>query len=78
MTGLILSEYFETLSGSGKARYLQKLEICQLKRDPYCVTENELIASPASIPRVKWSDMFVYLMSTPSQHTLHEIKVSFD
>ena len=76
MSDILLSKYAEDLPGAAKARYLEKLSISHLKKDPYYLHDGDLDASPSNIPNVKWSDFFVYIMSTPSQHTGEEIKVS--
>ena len=73
-----LSAYGEALSGAAKARYLEKLSLCELREDPYCIVASRLEAQPPVIPDVKWNDihMYLYMISTPRQHRKEEIRVS--
>lgn len=67
------SEYFVNLSTEAKLRYEAKVTNAGLTEDPYSIknwTEN-----PESIPEVQWSDMMLYMVSTPSPYTREEIKV---
>ena len=72
-----VSEYFQRLSTDAKARYTSKVTSIGLSSDPYALPssfwQNELDCD--AIPCVKWSDMFLYLVMTPSQYTREEIKV---
>ena len=73
---LSLSAYARTLNGTSKSRYQEKLAVCQLTIDPYDLDVKSLDADPPVIPHVQWSDLYVYMISTPSQHTKEEIRVS--
>ena len=59
-----------------KVRYSQKLIKNGLNIDPYSITSDQWSKELTNIPEVKWSDMFIYLVSTPSPYTREELKVS--
>lgn len=67
------SEYFVGLSKESQGRYENKLLSAGLQMDPYSITR--WIETPEVIPAVQWSDMMLYMISTPSPHTKEEIKV---
>ena len=66
------SEYFTHLTDNSKDRYESKILACGLKVDPYAI-EN-WTESPEFSPPVDWSDMMLYMVSTPSPHTRESIK----
>ena len=49
-----------------------------LSSDPYLLTEYNANweEEPETIPNVKRNDMFVYMITTPSEYSKDEIKVS--
>jgi len=59
------SEYFDDLSAEAKARYRQKLAKVGLKDDPYSIPNDLWVEKPPSVPKIAWSDMFLYMISTP-------------
>ena len=75
-----MERYSEHFQADAKARYVTKVTSTGLNIDPYVIPngswQNELDWD--KIPRVKWSDMFVYLVLTPSPYTREELKVSYE
>lgn len=69
------SEYYSTLSSNSKARYTDKVTGADLKIDPYVIPNESWTEEPVSVPQVSWSDMFLYMVSTPSPYTKQEMKV---
>ena len=67
------SQYFHDLSTASKERYEQKVTSTGLKHDPYVI--EDWCENPASLPDVQWSDLVVYMTTTPSQFTREAIKV---
>ena len=67
------SEYFANLSADAKVRYESKVTSTGLGQDPYAI--KEWTESPENIPEVQWSDMMLYMVTTPSPYTREEIKV---
>ena len=70
----IKSEYFCKLSADSKTRYECKVTSSGLTKDPYAI--DEWTDDPDTVPEVQWSDMVLYMISTPSPYTREEIKVS--
>jgi len=70
-----ISEYVSNLTGESKKRYECKVTSTGLKVDPYTISS--WTEDPSMIPDVKWSDMVLYMVSTPSPYTCEEIKVSY-
>ena len=68
-----MSEYYCELSAQCKHRYKSKIESVGLSEDPYCIEEWR--ESPEIVPEVSWSDMLLYMISTPSPHTTETVKV---
>ena len=68
------SNYFLNLSSQAKERYEAKVVSDGLKIDPYAIEDwNE---APEEVPDVRWSDIMMYMVSTPSPYTREEIKVA--
>ena len=70
-----VSENYESLSAESKARYAMKVTKNGLRIDPYAIPSHQWLREPDVIPAVKWSDMFTYLVCTPSPYTQEELKV---
>ena len=70
----VKSEYFVNLTEDSRARYECKVVSAGLTKNPYAI--EEWTANPDIIPDVQWSDMMLYMISTPSPYTREEIKVS--
>ena len=70
-----VSEYFCALSGEAKSRYIAKVTSSGLESDPYAIPDELWVSQPEKVPEVSWSDMFIYMISTPSVYTKEEIKV---
>ena len=71
-----VSEYYLGLSADSKARYTSKVVGAGLKSDPYAIPSESWVVEPDTIPDIAWSDMFMYMISTPSPYTREEIKAS--
>ena len=69
------SEYFAGLSAETKARYECKVTSAGLTKDPYAIDDQYLTEDPDTAPDVQWSDVMLYMISTPSPYTREEIKV---
>lgn len=70
------SEYFLALSADSRKRYECKVTSAGLSKDPYAI--EEWTETPESTPDVQWSDMMLYMISTPSPYTREAIKVSIN
>ena len=70
-----VSEYFSLLSTEAKARYEQKVAKVGLKTDLYAMPSDLWVEEPPSVPNIAWSDLFLYMISTPSPYTKEEMKV---
>ena len=69
----IAHKYLCSLSNEARCRYESKVAATGLSVDPY-VIEN-WTEDPESIPRLAWSDVTLYMVSTPSPYTKEAIKV---
>lgn len=69
------SDYLGALSAEAAKRYEAKVTKTGLKDDPYSIPDFQWTENPESIPQLSWSDMMLYLISTPSPYTREEIKV---
>ena len=69
-----VSEYYLGLSTEAKARYTSKVIGAGLRSDPYTFPKDSWVEEPDEIPNVSWSDLFVYMISTPSPYTQEELK----
>ena len=74
-TSLHWSEYLQQLSSVAKHRYKEKVLLAGLKTDPYCIEECDWEKSPELLPALSWSDVMVYMISTPSPYTGEAVKV---
>ena len=71
-----VSEYYLQLSGDAKTRYCSKVVGAGLNIDPYAIPNESWLVQLDRVPEVKWSDMFTYMISTPSPYTREELKVA--
>ena len=71
-----VSEHFLGLSAESQARYTTKVTNAGLERDPYAIPSECWVAEPEKVPKVAWSDMFMFMIKTPSPYTREELKVS--
>ena len=69
------SEYFSTLPADTRHRYECKILTAGLSVDPYTIEDSQWSREPESIPQLSWSDVVLYMVSTPSPHTKESIKV---
>ncbi len=70
------SKYFTNLSADAKCRYEGKVTNSGLRQDPYAITE--WTENPENVPEVQWSDLMLYMVTTPSPYTREEIKVKIN
>lgn len=68
------SEYVCSLSAEARKRYSSKVITAGLHADPY--TLEDWTQNPETIPAIQWSDLMLYMVSTPSPYTKESIKVS--
>ena len=66
-------EYYSELSAQCKHRSKSKIESADLSEDPYFIEEWR--ESLEIVPEVSWSDMLLYMVSTPSHYTKETVKV---
>lgn len=69
------SEYVGSLSGASRSRYEGKVLSAGLKTDPYAISDSNWSNEPELIPKISWSDVMLYMVSTPSPYTKEAIKV---
>ena len=62
------------LLSEAKKRYESKIVSAGLNVDPYVI--EGWSQNPEDIPKVHWSDVMLYMVSTPSPYTKEAIKVS--
>ena len=72
----LASEYYSGLSAESKQRYTDKVTGVGFKKDPYAIPSELWQAESNHVPNAAWSDMFVYMVATPSTYTKEEMKVS--
>ena len=55
------------------------LDVHGLSKDPYVIPDESWVseADITTIPDVKWSDMFLYLICKPSPYTRDELRVRY-
>ena len=75
MENTLWSEYLQQLSPVAKHRYKKKVSLSGLKTDPYCIKDLEWEKSPELLPEISWSDVMIYMISTPSPYTGEAVKV---
>ena len=73
-----VSDYFTNLSAESKARYSSKVLGVGLRSNPYAIPSESWVGEPDAVPAVAWSDMCLYMISTPSAYTREELKVLND
>ena len=67
------SEYLCSLSAEAKLRYESKVISSGLNLDPYTI--KVWTQDPETVPSLQWSDVMLYMVSTPSPYTKEAIKV---
>ena len=67
------SEYLCSLSDEAKKRYASKVVGTGLSVDPYVI--DNWTQDPGTLPSLAWSDVMLYMVSTPSPYTKEAIKV---
>ena len=70
------SDYVKNLSVTSRKRYVEKVVLAGIRKDPYCLVEKEWEKNPADLPSLAWSDIMIYMISTPSPYTKEAIKVA--
>ena len=71
-----LSKCSEELGKQSKQRYTKMIAFDLNKKKTYLLEKEYRESNPVVIPNVEWSDLYLYMISTPSQHTREEIRVS--
>ena len=71
------SEYYSTRSLDLKTRHTEKITGTGLKTDPCVIQNKSWTEEHVSVPQVSWSDMFLYMISTPSPYIKQEMKVCY-
>ena len=69
------SDYLCGQSAEARERYESKVKCTGLNVDPYGIEESEWSQNPENIPRLAWSDVCLYMTSTPSCYTKEAVKV---
>ena len=69
------AEYLLSLSEEAKQRYGNQITGTGLDVDPQVI--DEWTQDPANFPRMSWSDVCLYMVSTPSPYTKEAVKVRF-
>ena len=69
------SEYLLQLSSEARARLEAKISSVGLNVDPYAIDSDKWSRNPEVLPKVKWSDVLLYMISTPSPYMKEAIKV---
>ena len=69
------SEYLRTLTIDARSRYENKVITTGLSVDPYTIDDALWTREPETIPQFSWSDVMLYMVSTPSPYTKEAIKV---
>ena len=67
------SEYFSSLSITAQQQYERKIINTCLTVDPYAI--ESWTREPEVVPKLHYSDLMLYMVSTPSPHTKEAIKV---
>lgn len=70
-----LSEYLGGLTTVARCRYEGKVTAAGLSIDPYTINDSLWSREPEEIPQLSWSDVMLYMVSTPSPYTKEGIKV---
>ena len=70
------SSYFQELDDTAKQRYRKKMNNIGVSLDPYLLQESGAGACVEwqNWPRVKYPDVYNYLIKTPSQYTGESLK----
>ena len=63
------------LSSVSRQRYIKKLTKVGLSNDPYCLESPEWEKDPENLPSLSWSNIMMFMVSTPSPYTKESIKV---
>ena len=69
------SEYLCSLSVEARRQYESKVTGTGLSLDPYVI--EEWSQDSENIPLLAWSDVCLYMISTPSPYTKEAVKVRF-
>ncbi|XP_070547277.1 uncharacterized protein [Ptychodera flava] len=67
------SQYFASLDGVSKTRYMQKIELCDFI-DPYTLQNKQLSPDPKRFPEVQYPDIVNYLVLQTSFCTGEQVK----
>ena len=66
------SQYFASLTGAAKNRYLEKVKLCTF--DPYCLKNSEFSVETSLLPAIQYPDIVNYLVLQTSWATKDMMK----
>ena len=69
------SEYLKEIRSTASKRYIEKLGLAGLCTDPYCIPVEEWEIDPCDVPAIDFSDVALYMVTTPSPYTKETVKV---
>ena len=72
------SECLLQLTSLSRQKYIKKITKAGLSCDPYCLESSEWNKDPEDLPLLSWSDITMFMVSTPSPYTKESIKVSIE
>ena len=70
-------DYTQGLSVVARDRYESKVLQAGLDTDPYSMDDSKWFETPDVMQNTSWSDLMLYMTSTPSPYTKEEIKASY-
>ena len=70
------SEYVTELSSEARERYENKVFKSGLTVDPYVIAPEDWTREPSNLPDVQWTDLVLYMVTTPSPYTAESLKVN--
>ena len=59
--------HFSSIKADGKPRYIQKLDLLELKDCPYSLAADVWCDNPVQWPEVEYLDIYDYLINTPGK-----------
>ena len=78
MANITLSEYCLSFLSVSRARYIEKIYICGLDCDPYCIKVSYWDKTSENLPKLSSTDVMLFMIAwaTPSPYTKEAIKVT--
>lgn len=68
-----ISEYFKSLDGEVKVRYVEKCKIIK-KIDPYTLKDSDFNCNVESLPSLDWEDIYGYYVLNGCLYTKKQFK----